>query len=97
MKHIQINRDNPASRAIGSDNWDRATDNVLNMAHSQLLPFLQFHSAKTLANALLERLQTHLATELHYVRTGKNSDGLGEYTSAKTFRTRFVEMGGRLR
>ena len=97
MKYTQINRDNPASRALDSENWDRATDNVLNTAHSQLLPFLQFHSAKTLAAALLERLQTHLATELHYVRTGKNSDGLGEYTSAKTFRTRFVEMGGRLR
>jgi hypothetical protein len=97
MKYLKINKTNPASRALDSDNWDRATDNVLNTAHSQLLPFLQFHSAKTLADALLERLQTHLATELHYVRTGKNSDGLGEYTSAKTFRTRFVEMGGRLR
>jgi hypothetical protein len=31
---------------------------------------------------------------LHYIRTGKNSDGLGEYTSAKTFRERFVAMGG---
>jgi hypothetical protein len=97
MKHTRINRNNPCSCALDSENWDRATDNVLNMAHSQLLPFLQFHSAKTVADALLERLQTHLATELHYVRTGKNSDGLGEYTSAKTFRTRFVEMGGRLR
>jgi len=97
MKHTRINRNNPASRALDSEQWDRATDNVLNTAHSQLLSFLQFHSAKTLADALLERLQTHLATELHYVRTGKNSSGLGEYPSAETFRTRFVEMGVRLR
>jgi hypothetical protein len=86
-----------AHRTLESENWDRMTDNVLNSALSGLLPFLQHHSARTLADALLERLSTHLATELHYIRTGKHSDGLGEYTSAKTFRNRFVEMGGKLR
>ena len=84
----------PPHRTLESENWDRMTDNVLNSALSGLLPFLQHHSARTLADALLERLSTHLATELHYIRTGKNSDGLGEYTSAKTFREKFVAMGG---
>ena len=84
----------PADRALESENWDRMTDNILNSALSSLLPFLQHHSARTLADALLERLSTHLATELHYIRTGKNLDGLGEYTSAQTFRDRFVKMGG---
>jgi len=84
----------PPHRTLDSENWDRMTDSILNSALSQLLPFLQHHSAKTLANALLERLHTHLATELQYIRTGKSSDGLGEYTSAKTFRDRFLQMGG---
>jgi hypothetical protein len=84
----------PAHLTLESEQWDRFTDNVLNNALSGLLPFLQHHSARTLAGALLERLSTHLATELHYIRTGKNLDGLGEYTSAQTFRDRFVKMGG---
>ena len=84
----------PQHCTLESENWDRMTDNILNSALSGLLPFLQHHSARTLADALLERLSTHLATELHYIRTGKNSDGLGEYTSAKTFRERFIAMGG---
>ena len=84
----------PPHRTLESENWDRMTDNVLNSALSGLLPFLQHHSARTLVDALLERLSTHLATELYYIRTGKNSDGLGEYTSAKTFREKFVAMGG---
>lgn len=84
----------PEHRTLESENWDRMTDNVLNSALSGLLPFLQHHSARTLADALLERLSTHLATELHYIRTGKNPDGLGEHTSAQTFRDRFVKMGG---
>jgi hypothetical protein len=70
------------------------TDSILNSALSGLLPFLRHHSARSLADALLERLSTHLATELHYIRTGENLDGLGEYTSAQTFRDRFVKMGG---
>jgi hypothetical protein len=84
----------PPSRTLESENWDQMTDNVLNSALSGLLPFLQHHSARTLADALLERLHTHLQTELVYVRTGRSSDSLGEYTSAKTFRDRFLEMGG---
>lgn len=84
----------PVSRALESENWDSVTDNVLNTALSQLLPFLQHHSAKILADALLERLDTHLQTELSYIRTGKLSDGLAEYTSAKTFRDKFIGMGG---
>jgi hypothetical protein len=80
----------PVSRTLESENWDSATDTVLNTALSQLLPFLQHHSAKIVADALLERLHTHLQTELSYIRTGKSSDGLGEYTSAKTFRDRFI-------
>ena len=84
----------PEHRTLESENWDRMTDNVLNGALSGLLPFLQHHPARTLADALLERLSTHLATELHYIRTGKNLDGLGEHTSAQTFRDRFVKMGG---
>ena len=84
----------PPDRTLESENWDRMTDNVLNSALSGLLPFLQHHSARTLADALLERLSTHLATELHYIRTGINSDGLGEYTSAQTFRDQFIKMGG---
>jgi len=84
----------PVSRTLESENWDSATDYVLNAVLSQLLPFLQHHSAKILADALLERLHTHLQTELSYIRTGKSSDGLGEYTSAKTFRDKFIGMGG---
>jgi hypothetical protein len=84
----------PANRDLESDNWDRMTDNVLNTALSGLLPFLQHHSAETLATALLERLSTHLKTELHFIRTGKDSDGLGEYTSVQTFRDKFLAMGG---
>ncbi len=84
----------PPHRTLESETWDCMTDSVLNSALSGLLPFLQHHSARTLADALLERLSTHLATELHYIRTGKNSDGLGEYTSAKAFREKFVAMGG---
>jgi hypothetical protein len=68
------------------------TDSILNSALSGLLPFLRHHSARALADALLERLSTHLVTELHFIRTGKNIDGLGEYTSAQTFRDRFVSM-----
>jgi hypothetical protein len=89
-----VTRKIPQHRTLESENWDQMTDSVLNSALSGLLPFLQHHSARTLADALLERLSTHLATELHYVRTGKNSDGLGEYTSAQTFREKFVAMGG---
>jgi hypothetical protein len=84
----------PAHLTLESEVWDRATDNVLNTAESQLLPFLQFHTGRVLAERLLERLSTHLATELTFIRTGKNPDGLGEYTSAQTFRDRFVKMGG---
>jgi hypothetical protein len=84
----------PSHRTLESENWDRMTDNVLNSALSGLLPFLQHHSAKTLADALLIRSRTHLATELHYTRTGKSSDGLGDYTAAKTFREKFIAMGG---
>jgi hypothetical protein len=84
----------PAHCTLESENWDRMTDNLLNSALSSLLPFLQHHTARTLADALVERLSTHLATELHYIRTGINSEGLGEYTSAQTFRDRFVKMGG---
>jgi hypothetical protein len=82
----------PEHFTLESENWDRMTDSILNSALSGLLPFLQHHSARTVADALLERLTTHLATELHYIRTGKNLDGLGEYTSAQTFRDRFVSM-----
>ena len=84
----------PAHLTLESEQWDRFTDNVLNNALSGLLPFLHHHTARTLADALLERLSTHLATELAYIRTGKNADGLGEYTSAQVFRDRFVKMGG---
>lgn len=84
----------PAHRTLESEQWDRMTDNVLNNALSGLLPFLQHHTARTLADSLLERLSTHLSTEMHYIRTGKNIDGLGEYTSAQTFREQFIEMGG---
>jgi hypothetical protein len=66
------------------------TDNVLNNALSGLLPFLQHHSACTLANALLERLSTHLATELHYIRTGKKKKTL---TASESIRLRkFFEI-----
>jgi hypothetical protein len=82
----------PQHRTLESENWDRMTDSILNSALSGLLPFLQYHSGPTLAKALLERLHTHLQTELVFIRTGKSSDG--EYTSAKTFRDRFLQMGG---
>ena len=82
----------PPHRTLESDQWDRMTDNVLNSALSGLLPFLQYHPGPTLAKALLERLHIHLQTELVYIRTGKSSDG--EYTSAKTFREKFIAMGG---
>jgi len=84
----------PQHRTLESENWDRLTDNILNSALSSLLPFLRHHPGPTLAKALLDRLQTHLQTELVYIRTGKNVDGLGEYTSAKTFREKFIAMGG---
>ncbi len=84
----------PPHRTLESENWDRMTDGILNSALTGLLPFLQHHSGPTLAKALLERLHTHLQTELVYIRTGKHSDGLGEYTSAKTFREKFIAMGG---
>lgn len=84
----------PVSRTLESENWESATDDVLNTALSLLLPFLQHHSAKMLADALLERLHTHLQTELSYIRTGKSTDELDEYTSAKTFRDKFIGMGG---
>jgi hypothetical protein len=89
-----VTRKIPPHRTLESENWDRMTDGILNSALTGLLPFLQHHPARTLADALLERLSTHLATELHYIRTGKDSDGLGEYTSAKTFREKFMAMGG---
>jgi hypothetical protein len=93
----KADKDNSAThRTLESENWDRMTDNVLNSALSGLLSFLQYHSGPTLAKALLERLHTHLQTELVYIRTGKPTDGLGEYTSAKTFREKFVAMGGYL-
>jgi hypothetical protein len=93
----KADKDNSAThRTLESENWDRMTDNVLNSALSGRLSFLQYHSGPTLAKALLERLHTHLQTELVYIRTGKPTDGLGEYTSAKTFREKFVAMGGYL-
>ena len=85
----------PPQRNLESDHWDQATDRVLNSALSNMLPFLQHYSAHTLADALLQRLSIHLETELHYIRTGRSSDGLGEYTAAKTFREEFIAMGGR--
>lgn len=84
----------PPHCTLESENWDRLIDNLLNTALSSLIPFLRFHSARTLTNALLDRLDTHLPTELHYVRTGHDLDGLGEFTSAQTFRDKFVAMGG---
>jgi hypothetical protein len=87
-----VTRKIPPHRTLESDQWDRMTDNVLNSALSGLLPFLQYHPGPTLAKALLERLHIHLQTELVYIRTGKSSDG--EYTSAKTFREKFIAMGG---
>jgi hypothetical protein len=89
-----VTRKIPPHRTLESENYDRMTDNVLNSALSGLLPFLQYHSGPTLAKALLERLHIHLQTELVYIRTGKSSDGLGDYTAAKTFREKFIAMGG---
>jgi hypothetical protein len=85
------------NHGIESDAFDRATDNVLNAAESAMLPFLQYHSAAVLADRLITRLATHLRTELHYIRTGKSSDGLNEYTSAETFRAKFLSIGGKIR
>ena len=65
----------PPHRALESENWDRMTDGILNSALTGLLPFLQHHSGPTLAKALLERLHTHLQTELVYIRTGKSLMG----------------------
>ena len=77
----------PEHCTLEYENWDRMTNKFSNGALSGSSSFLcKHHPARTLADALLERLSTHLATELHYIRTGKNLDGLGEYTSAQTFR-----------
>jgi hypothetical protein len=87
----------PAHLTLDSETFDRVSDNLLNAVEVALLPFLQHNKANEVANRLLDRLGTHLITELHYIRTGKSSDGLGEYTSAKTFRDKFLQMGGIVR
>jgi hypothetical protein len=87
----------PAHLTLDSETFDRVSDNLLNAAEASLLPFLHHNKASEVANRLLERLGTHLITELQFIRTGKASDGLGEYTSAKTFREKFLQMGGIVR